>query len=131
MSATIIETPDYIRGDAWRITVTIPNADKSGPFNLTSGTVLFTLKDARDNGGTDDNALCALSWVDGGVANGIAVTNPTTGVAVITVPSSATGQMEDRPYKYDVVVVNAAGEPTTVVIVAFTPAMDVTKRDAP
>jgi hypothetical protein len=132
MSATVIETPDYIRGDAWDITVTIPKAnDPSKPFDLTNGAVLFTLKDARDIANNDEDAICALSWQDGETANGVAVADPTTGVAVITVPESATALLEDRRYKYDVTVINAAGQPKTVVIVHFTPAMDVTKRNAP
>src|SRR6185312_4659889 len=103
--------PAYVIGDAWDLSVSIPSEVGSGAFDLTGCTVLFTLKRRSDTAANDDAALCKLSWVSGGAATGIAVADPTSGVAAITVPASATAQLStDYAYRYDVRVINPAGE---------------------
>jgi hypothetical protein len=132
MTATLAVTPDYVIGDTWDLTATIRNELGTGPFNLTGCTVLFTLKRKSDVAANDNAALVKLSWVSGGAATGIAVATPTSGVAAITVPSSVTAAMSSaHRYRYDVKVINAAGEPKDVVIVEFTPADPVTYRTVP
>lgn len=134
MSTVNVINPFYVIGDAWDLTVTIPNETKTGPFDLTDCTVLFTLKRKADVARNDDAAFCKLSWVDGGASSGIAVVHPgpgfaDSGVATITVPASATALLSpDYRHKYDVRVINAGGEPKTVVIVEFTPVLGVTER---
>lgn len=122
MSAAIVTTPEYVIGDTWDLTATILD-ERGGPFDLTGCTVLFTLKRKSDTAANDNAALCKLS-----TGSGIVVADPTSGVAAITVPASVTAQLSTNRYKYDVRVVNAGGEPKTVVLVEFSPTLGVTER---
>ncbi len=100
------------RGDTFTWTATI-----GAPTNLTGSTLWFTVKRARDVA-TDVNDALALvksSWVSGGASAGITVAAPTTGVAVITIPSAVTATFDARlTYAFDLKMQDTGGSITTL-----------------
>lgn len=100
------------RGDTRVYSITLTDAD-SEPLDLTGVSVTFTAK--RSQLDSDEDAIISKA-----VGSGIAVDDPETGIAVLTLDPEDTEDLPARTLRlfYDVQVVDAAG-------VVVTPLMDV------
>jgi hypothetical protein len=122
-------TLSLYRGDAFKRSFSVKQADKTTPYNLTGCTLWFTVKAPRDRSGDDSNALIKCSWKDGGTSNGITVTTLSTGVAAVYAGTALTSLLQaERAYPYDVQLVDINGDPWTLDIGTLSITDDVTIR---
>lgn len=86
---------------------------QSQPYDLTGATVYVTFKVNTGAADTADGVF-QYHWIDGGSSDGITVADPTTGRAVLTIPSSESDDyLTTQVYSYDVQVSDATGETYT------------------
>lgn len=116
-----------IKGDTWTRSATVLDADGE-PFDFTGATVWWTLKRPNDKRNDDTNALLKFYWVDDGASSGIAISDPESGVMVVTLTPAQTDALEEGTYKYDVQVLDADGNLETPDIGTFAVSRDVTRR---
>jgi hypothetical protein len=96
-------TVELIAGDDWEIAITMLD-DAGNPFDLTGATISWTL---IDDGGQQ---FIAPDEVTVSVA-----TDPTTGVATVTVPGTVTTRLKTFLY-HDATRIVVAGVTTTILV---------------
>lgn len=100
------------RGDTWKFNLPLLEFGTVDPFDLTGTTIRVTFKTNKKL--ADDAAgVFQYSWISGGASDGIAVPDPTAGLAVVTVPAADTADFLITTYFYDCQVTDANGEPYT------------------
>lgn len=108
-----MNTITMTRGDTRTLTLTLTDSD-GDPYDLTGATVRMSVGSLFDKGPSD----------------GIVVSAPLTGVAVITVnPDDTEGASARRSYPYDVEVTFADGTVITPILGRFVVRADVTTED--
>jgi hypothetical protein len=94
---------EVARGRTWTTTATIDG----GAYDLTGCALWFTVKARRTD--PDADALVRLYWEDAGASAGIAVADPSAGVAVVTMTPAQTATLIGRVYAWDLSLEDAAG----------------------
>lgn len=93
---------EFIRGGTYVFDVTVTNSDGS-PFNLTGATVFVTFNTSQTPAVDPTDSSAALK------ASTNSFTAPLTGIALITVSSTATAALAEGTYYYDLKVIDGNG----------------------
>ena len=114
---------DIVRGDTKPLTATVTTNGVA--TSLVGGKLFFTAKTDVSN---PDPGVFQLTWVDGGASSGITVPTPSSGVANITIPPSATSGLGAfvQTLQWDLEFVSAAGDVFSVARGTLTVTPDVT-----
>lgn len=100
-------------GDTFQRTATMTAGGSA--VNLTGATLWWTLKLASDTAPDDLAAIAKLFWVDGGSSAGIAVSDPLTGQAVVTLTPAVTDSLSlSIDYRWDLQLKDSIGRIFTV-----------------
>lgn len=130
------------RGDTFRkrITLTVPVLDEETgepvldedgnpteePYDLTDCILWFTVKLHKND--DDDDAVIAAYWEDEWLSSLIAVDDPTTGIMTVLVPKETMKDIAMGRYYYDVQLLDAAEDNTTIHRGTFDVDWDITRR---
>ena len=127
---------NYIRGDSRVLVIPVYEADNVTPFNLTGGTVFFTLN--LSNTPTDDgtDATAAIKkMVNSGFVESF--TSPTVNlpnlnnvpyIAQIPLLNTDTQPLTEGTYYYDVQIADASGNVSSLSSNTFSVTDDITTR---
>lgn len=108
---------DYIRGDTRLINITCQQADGT-PMNLTGATVTMTLSTSTNPGSGDTPTLQKVQTSHA---------DPDNGLTSITIDSTDTEDLDAGTYYYDVQVVDASGNRTSLKRDKFVINADITR----
>ncbi len=111
---------NYIRGDSRALSITVLQADGKTPFDLTGCELFFTVNPLTNPGNTDSGAVIQLSTTTFG--------NPLLGQATIIIPNSVTQNIPPATYYYDIQLLDASGNITSLAQNQFVVIADITRR---
>ena len=113
---------NYPRGDTRTLSIQVYNSDGVTPFNLTGCSVYFTLNTSQTptDDGSDTTAAIKKEITS--------ISNPTSGLATITLTNSDTQPLVQGQYYYDVQLKDGSGNITSLASNTFGIVDDITTR---
>lgn len=118
------------RGDTFHkrvtLTVTDPDTEEEEAYDLTDCTLWFTVKVHSND--ADDDAVIAAYWEEGGNSSQITVADPTAGVIEVTVTADEMDDFAVGRYYWDLQLLDAGLEVTTIDDGTFDVVRDITRR---
>lgn len=111
---------DYVRGDSRLLNFTFLQSDGVTPFDLTGCEVFFTVNSNSNNtADNDSSAVIAIKTSS--------FTNPTSGLASLTITNAITQDIAPGTFYYDVQLKDANGNITSLAQNQFLIIADVTR----